>query len=192
MDSNEYDRTMPFADKVRYLTEVLNALGYQIIAYDEPNGVSLSGYDDAFNYIEMLDLDIFTIDSAVNWVTSVWMARAMALTAAMDDVQARIATMPEADRATLREGILRMALAKNATTEQAKDAEEAQPYTIPDIPEKLVEMLNDCFITREAAIDWLDSPARYLGNQTPRSVLAQGLESSVESALEALASGIFI
>ncbi len=127
MTPNEYDRTMPFADKVKYVTEVLNALGYQVLAYDEPNGVSLSGYDEALNYIELLDLDIFTIDEAVNWVTSVWMARAMALTAAVGEVEQRIVAMEPSDRRILQEGIMKLALERNAL--EAAEAQEEQEGT---------------------------------------------------------------
>jgi hypothetical protein len=106
MDTNTDTANLTFAEKISYITETLNALGYQIISYDEPNAVSLSGYDSALNYIELLDLDIFTVNAAVDWVTSVWMARAMALTAAVGDVQQRIATLTDSERATLYAGVM--------------------------------------------------------------------------------------
>jgi len=57
---------------------------------------------------------------------------------------------------------------------------------------RINRLLRETWRARDAAHDWLDHGARFLGNATPASVLDRGGETAVEGALIALGSGIFI
>ena len=52
--------------------------------------------------------------------------------------------------------------------------------------------LRETFEEREAAREWLEAPSRYLGGLRPIEAVRVGRFDSVEAALEALDSGVFL
>ena len=58
--------------------------------------------------------------------------------------------------------------------------------------EALVHRLDASFKTREGAVTWLRSPSGYFGGLCPIDALLRGRIDSVDAALEALDSGIFV
>jgi transcriptional regulator with XRE-family HTH domain len=61
-----------------------------------------------------------------------------------------------------------------------------------DSLEALVTRLDDAFKTREGAAAWLHAPSGYFGGLRPIDALLRGRIDTVEAALEALDSGIFV
>lgn len=56
----------------------------------------------------------------------------------------------------------------------------------------LIERLDDTFVTREGAHEWLRSPIGYFGGLCPLDALLRGRVDRVDAALEALDAGIFV
>jgi transcriptional regulator with XRE-family HTH domain len=57
---------------------------------------------------------------------------------------------------------------------------------------RLVERLDEAFVTPEAAAAWLRAPSGYFGGLCPLDALLRGRIDAVEAALEALDAGVFV
>lgn len=115
--------TRNFAESLNYIVTLLDKMGYDIVRYTEPlgGGVSLSGYDEANNYVEFQDLTLFTVGAAVTYVERLHRSWQNIYNNGLKEFMARYNALSPQERQTLQEGFSAL---------QANPAEN-----VPDEPE---------------------------------------------------------